>query len=160
MKQTCDRLDSCMASLCKGKRILKDRITYTEAQSMRENLVLHGISESEGEKCVDVVKHFCKTELDLDTEFVDNLIIDRAHRIDKISQRNGPNAMHAHKLVNQHTRPIVVKFHKYGDKEQVWEMTYSRRIQLKQKQERQRPKATIRPPEKKNTIPCYGARKG
>ena len=92
------------------------------------------MSETEGENCVDVVKYFCKTELDLDTEFLDNLIIDRAHRIGKISQRNGPN-VHAgtQATVNQHTRPIVVRFHKYGDKEQVREMAYSRRIQLKQR---------------------------
>ena len=65
MKQNCDRQESSMASLCKEKRILEDRITDTEGRSMRENPLFHGISEAEGEKCVDVVRLFRKTGLDL-----------------------------------------------------------------------------------------------
>ena len=54
MKQKCDRLESSMASLCKEKRIVEDRITDTEARSMRENFLFHGISETEGENCVSL----------------------------------------------------------------------------------------------------------
>ena len=124
MKQKCEKLECNVATLVKEKHVLEERITNTESRSMRENLLFHGIAETEGENCTGIVKQFCKSELKLNADFVDKVIIDRAHRIGKITRTDAQN---------QQIRPIVVKFHKYSDKEHIRESAYAQRVQLEER---------------------------
>ena len=90
---------------------LSDKIADIENRSMRENLIFYGIpegpsthesNETRPENCELLVKELMKDVLDIDSA---TMIIDRAHRI------GGPRA--------RKPRPIVVKFHKYSDRETV-----------------------------------------
>ena len=48
---------------------------------MRENLLFHGIPESQNEDCELKVKQMMVNELKLAQEVVDSMILDRVHRI-------------------------------------------------------------------------------
>ena len=70
---------------------------------MRENLVFYGISESNAyEDSELLVRRFIQQQMNINT---DNIEIERAHRMGQ--KRNGQ------------VRPIVVKFLRYKDKENV-----------------------------------------
>ena len=79
---------------------------------MRENLLFHGIRETQHEDCDALVKQFITEKLDIAQE----IIIDRAHRLGKPKGR---------------TRPIVVKFHQYTDRELVRKTAADKSEQLK-----------------------------
>ena len=86
-----------------------------EARSVRENLMFYGITE-EGDKdnCEAKVKPVLKDVLHV--ENVENIIFDRAHRV---GQRTAA------------TRPIVVKFHYYSQREKVRQTSFGVAEELK-----------------------------
>ena len=74
-----------------------------ESRSMRENLLFHGIEENQNDDCVQLVKTFCEDELLISHTIVENIAVDRTHRMRRVEVDS--------------IRPIVVKFHKYSDRE-------------------------------------------
>ena len=76
---------------------LEGRVIDQEARSRRNNLIIHGLEETEKEECVPVVK-----KLFMEKCNVDNIIIERAHRI---GAKKGDK-----------TRPMIVRFLDYNDK--------------------------------------------
>ena len=83
LKHTCETLEDKVFHLSKEKSQLEDRLTEIECRSMRKKLLSHGIAEKDNENCESIMKDFCKTELGLPRDYVDSMIIDRAHRIGK-----------------------------------------------------------------------------
>ena len=93
-----------------------------ESRSMRENLMFFGIAEEEGdddstEDCFDKIKTFLKDNLDFGEGDAEGIELDRAHRMGR----------KRHAAV----RPIVVKFHRYRDREKVRTKGYEKREELK-----------------------------
>ena len=83
------------------------------ARSMQENLIFFGLAEApendQKEETEVKLRDFLQTEVFPETpEVVDSIIFDRVHRLGGMR----PN-------VRQHPRPIVVKFEKYTDRENV-----------------------------------------
>lgn len=77
--------------------------------------MFYGIPEGDnGENCDVLVKGVCTDMLKI--ERADNIIFDRAHRVGQKTAR---------------TRPIVVKFHYYSDREKVRQASYDFADQLK-----------------------------
>lgn len=83
---------------------LREDITDMQARSMRDNLLFFGLKEDREENCTDVVLDFCENVLEM-TNAKDRLEIDRAHRLGKFKPDK--------------TRPIVVKFNKFTQREEV-----------------------------------------
>ena len=88
---------------------LKHKITHLENYSRRDNLTIRGIPEINNEMCEAVVRTFCKDKLKLDTAFVDSIKVVRCHRLGERPQGNV-----------KWTRPIIVRFYNFGDRQQVW----------------------------------------
>lgn len=87
---------------------------------MRDNLVYYGVPENtEQENCESLVKELIRIHLGLD---VDNMIFDRAHRMGNRTARQ--------------PRPIVVKFHKYKDREEVRVKSLENEIKSKLRDQR------------------------
>ena len=76
-----------------------------EARGRRNNLLIHGLKESEGEDCVSKAKDFFRTECRVNTE----VIIERAHRIGGRRQTPGK------------PRPLIVRFLDYNHRQLVKE---------------------------------------
>jgi hypothetical protein len=81
-----------------------------------------GVKEEEGERCADKIRNFCKDVLEICDP--DKIVIDRAHRIGRKLADTTINA-------TPRIRPIVVKFHRFGDREMVRERGYQHRDRLK-----------------------------
>lgn len=82
---------------------LKERHLKTEAQERRNNLILDGVAEFNGEKkddCFQKVIDVLKNEMKLD-----NIALDRCHRM-------GPR--------NKKPRSIIFKVHNFQDREKIW----------------------------------------
>lgn len=83
---------------------------------MRDNLLFYGITEDgDKEDCGALVKGVCAGVLRLQN--VENLLFDRAHGVGQKSSK---------------TRPIVVKFHYYTDRERVRQASFEYADQLKE----------------------------
>ena len=101
LTKMCKTVENKAKSLQDEKIALESKVLDLECRSMRENLLFYGIAEKTGENCENLVKEFCADRLLI--ENVDQITIDRAHRVGFASTR-GP-------------RPIVVKFHSYKSRE-------------------------------------------
>ena len=109
LKKKCENLEQKSKVIEDLNKELDDKIVDLEARSMRENLVFHGIKEEgTNENCEELVKKLCQEKLEM--ENADDLRFDRAHRIG--AKQGGK------------TRPIVVKFHYYSDREAVRKRSY------------------------------------
>ena len=106
-----DEMKTNIKAYEKMEEDLSDKIDDIENRSMRENLIsyripegpsTHESNETRPENCELLVKELMKGVLDTGSA---TMIIDRAHRL------GGPRA--------RKPRPIVVKFHKYSDRELV-----------------------------------------
>lgn len=118
IRKTCESMEAQTKSLVKQNEELGDKITDLESRSMRENLLFHGIPEQgDAEDCSQLVKDVIKEKLNFDHKRADDMIFDRAHRL---GRRGGK------------TRPIVVKFHYYHDREAVRKTSFDNTQQLKQ----------------------------
>ncbi len=81
-------------------------MTKLESESRRDNLLIDGITEEKEENCTEVVKKMLKDDMKLDN--VDDIKVVRCHRP-------------GHKRPGQKSRPIIIKFHWYGDRSRVWQ---------------------------------------
>jgi hypothetical protein len=112
-----ESLEHEATSLKKLNTDLNDKILDLEQRSMRDNLIFYNIPEAgDDENCENLVKTVLKDTLEMETEKVDNMIFDRAHRLGK----KGTKA-----------RPIVVKFHYYKDKEHIRNLSFEKADVLK-----------------------------
>lgn len=82
---------------------MKAEIIDLKSRSMRDNLLFYKIAEEKDENCEIKIQNFMKENLKIET--ASNIKIQRAHRVGKY---NGSK-----------TRPIVVKFAFYPDRERV-----------------------------------------
>ena len=102
-KETKNNVESVSKSLIP----LNENLDYMESQSRRNNVIIDGIKESEGEKwsdSEDKVKKLLSEKLELDPCKME---IERAHRIGKPSPSS------------TRPRPIVVKFLRFKDRVEV-----------------------------------------
>ena len=96
---------------------LETKVVDLESRSMRENLLFYGIPEGgPQENCEILIKELCVNHLEMPE--AQSMLIDRAHRI-------GPSKPNK-------TRPIVVKFHYFGEREAVRTRSYDKTESLKQ----------------------------
>ena len=99
---------------------LQRKVLDLESRSMRDNLVFHGLPESTPEDCESLVRTLLKEELGMGEFETREIIFDRIHRIGRNeNQRPG------------YIRPIVAKFHRYSEREQVRELGYAKRDALR-----------------------------
>ena len=96
----CKDFETVVKTLESKNKSLEDKTNDLEFRSMRENLLFHGIEESTTENCKLLVRRFIAEHLDIG----EDIKLDRAHRLGKPKGR---------------TRPIVVKFHEYRQRELV-----------------------------------------
>lgn len=120
-KRCTDLENKCKDYEIKSSKTHK-KLLDLESRNMRENLVFHGLSENVNENCEVAVKQFCHEELKISDTEVGAMVFDRAHRIGRIDKLK-PGAV----------RPIVVKFHRYSEREKVREIGYSMKDALKAK---------------------------
>ena len=104
---------------------LDSKLLDLESRSMKENLLLFGIEEERGfrndnnEDCIRKAQEFLCDNLEFEEGEVRQIKLDRAHRIG----RKRDDTM----------RPVVVKFHSYGDREKVRLRGNDLREQLRRK---------------------------
>ena len=115
LKKSCDSFEKTSKSLSEKNVELGNKLVDLEARSMRENLMFYGIpEEGDKENCEDEVKQLMRDILHM--ESVDTYTFDRAHRV---GQRSAS------------TRPIVVKFHYYSQREKVRQTAFGVSEELK-----------------------------
>ena len=105
LKKQCSDLEKRATECESQKGRVQDKLNGLESRSMRENLLFLGIDETQNEDCAEKVKQFCEDELQMAQDTVSEIEFDRAHRIGKVKVGS--------------VRPIVVKFHRYKDREAV-----------------------------------------
>lgn len=98
-------LESMNEKLSNEKRLLLERLIQVEGQSRRNNLLIDGIAETQGEtweKTEENLRQFIKDKLQIPHD----IAIERAHRIGKKD--------------NDKPRTIIVRFSLYKQREEVW----------------------------------------
>lgn len=119
LKNRCDGLEKEAAQHEKQKQKVQDKLNDLESRSMREKLLFLAIEENQNEDCIQLVKTFCEDELLISHTVVENIAVDRAHRMGRVKVGS--------------IRPIVVKFHKHSDRELIREKASELRNILKGK---------------------------
>lgn len=118
LQKSCQNLEKDAQSLKKENEKFDAKLIDLEARSMRENLMFYGIPEGdEHENCGQLVKEMCSNHLQMEGEFVRHMTFDRAHRV---GQKSGSR-----------TRPIVVKFHYFSEREAVRQSSFNFSAHLK-----------------------------
>lgn len=108
------KLELCCDRLQSENNTLKEKVIKQEHYSRRSNLVFRGIQERQGETVADVKQS-------LRDCFVDTLGFDR-------NAADGMPFVRAHRLGQPRphtTRPVIVKFEHYDDRESVWDKVAS-----------------------------------
>lgn len=118
-KKRCSYLETKAVDCDAQKRKVQDKLNDLEARSMRENLLFFGIEETQKKDCAAKVKAFCEEDLGLRHETIEDIVIDRAHWIGRIKVGS--------------IRPVVVKFHRYTDRELIRNTANDLRDALKRK---------------------------
>jgi len=121
IKQNYKELDTRvrrMEELCDmqawNAKVLSYKSIDTEARSMRNNLIVYGLTERLFGDPKTLVRNFLSRELGIDTEEME---IERAHRLGRVNfQRRGDG-------VDQ-KRPMVVRFRDYVDTETIMTKAY------------------------------------
>lgn len=108
----CKDFEESMKNLATQNETLEAKANDLEARSLRENLLFHGINETQNENCETLVKQFIAEKLNV----TQDVTIDRAHRLGKPRNK---------------TRPIVVKFHYYTERELVRNRAFEKSAELK-----------------------------
>lgn len=115
LRKSVDKFEESSKSLSDESAKLDTKLIDLEARSMRDNLMFYGIPEGgPNENCEELVKGVCADVLRMENPR--NMLFDRAHRVGQRSAR---------------TRPIVVKFHYYSEREKVRQVSFDRADQLK-----------------------------
>lgn len=83
---------------------LSEEILDLRSRSMRDNLLFFNVPETDGENCQNLILEICEKDLNIEKAKT-ALVIDRAHRIGAKKQHN--------------TRPIVVKFNMFTQREEI-----------------------------------------
>lgn len=112
LNNKCKDFEESMKKLADQNETLEAKANDLEARSLRENLLFHGINETQNENCETLVKQFIAEKLNI----TQDVTIDRAHRLGRPRNR---------------TRPIVVKFHYYTERELVRNKAFEKSIELK-----------------------------
>lgn len=115
-------LEDRLAKLEAENRHLRNKVESLENQSRRNNLVFYGLEESDTEtwdQCESKVTDFIKDELNIEIDTA----IDRAHRLGKKRTRSrdaaaGPRG-EAEDASPQTSRPVIVRFNRWKEKEKV-----------------------------------------
>ena len=95
--------------LRKENMALRDQNNSFELHSRNNNLILHGITDTDHENntiCISTVKTFFKCNLKIDATLVNGMNVENCHRL---QQRH-----------NQVSRDIIVRFQSMTDKDAVW----------------------------------------
>lgn len=112
-----DRLTK-MEELCESQRwnakILSYKSIDSEARSMRNNVVIYGLTEKCRYNSKSLVFNFLEDELDIDTS---EMQIDRAHRLGQVPDE-------VHRKRQDPKRPMVVRFRDYVDTEIILSKSY------------------------------------
>lgn len=111
MQKACEKLKSEMKAMEIKQGSINDRVLDGEFRDMKDNLIFYGLPEGpptqtyeqEAVECEDRVKEFITSQINVNT---DNMTFERAHRLGNPTTSKKP-------------RPIIVKFHKYKDRELV-----------------------------------------
>lgn len=113
--ERCERVEfisaeyqSKVEELEKENSSLKDKVTYLESQSMRNNLVLSGFKEETEENLEVKFRDFLVQKLKIAKSIVDSIKLERIHRMGALSADT-----------NRRGRNIVVKFAFFSDRELV-----------------------------------------
>jgi ribA/ribD-fused uncharacterized protein len=106
MKHTVEQLTRDNARLHSEHKALHTRLVGQEAYTRRDNLILHGIEESPGENVLNKVHTFLEKELKLPNANTIKFV--RTHRLGTYSKGT------------KTCRPIIMRFHFFGDRELVW----------------------------------------
>lgn len=108
-RKHCETLRTDYEAMKRENTRLHEEILDLQSRTMRDNLVFINIPEKQTyderkyEKCIDTITDFCQTSLKI--EDANTIKIDRAHRMGKYN--------------NGKTRPIVVKYNFFQDKQRV-----------------------------------------
>ncbi|CAG2245738.1 unnamed protein product [Mytilus edulis] len=87
--------------IAKANERLNSDLETIQRESMRDNLLFHGIKEVTEENCADLVKHVCEFNLAIH----DDLCIKAAFRLGKKAEPSNE-----HDIGQERSRPILVKF--------------------------------------------------
>ena len=90
---------------------LKKPVCHLENYSRRNNLVLRGIREQNGEICEQLVRKFFKDQLKLDDPTITAMKFIRVHRLGKIIPKTRGG---------MESRPIIVRFYDFHEKQKAW----------------------------------------
>jgi len=95
-----------LATIEENASRMKKDILALESYSRRENLIVHGIEEATSgqEDCTHIIQHLIRNKLSMNTD----VKIQRCHRLGKKDE------------LRTKSRPIIVRFAYYCDKEEVW----------------------------------------
>lgn len=109
LQKLCNEMEKSITTCNQREEDATDKLLDLEARSMRENLIFYGLPETTSadsqpttENCEKLVKELITSKLQLDAT---PMVLDRAHRLGGNRARK--------------PRPIVVKFHRYSDREAV-----------------------------------------
>jgi hypothetical protein len=102
LKGTVNKIETEMNEFKKENNVLKECLLDIQTRSMRENLVLTGIQEKEGEVPESVVREFLFAALQIPHKVIDKIQLESVHRLGQRGQR--------------YERPIVAKFASFKDK--------------------------------------------
>ena len=92
----------------------EDELIRQSIYSRRWNLIFHGPSETEEERCSDLVKHIMVSKLKIDQRKVKGIMFCGAHRLGK-KTRSG----------NGKPRPIIVRFTCRAERDSTWRQRFS-----------------------------------
>lgn len=91
-----------ITKIVKANEKLNSDIEVIQRESMRDNLLFHGIKESTDEDCVAIVKEICQSKLEIEDDFN----IKTAFRLGKVKRSENEDTVQNKEL----SRPILVKF--------------------------------------------------
>jgi ribA/ribD-fused uncharacterized protein len=89
-------------------KLLKEEITKLEAYSKRDNLKFDGVQETKNENCEEVIKKILELKLQISDASLRIKIV-RCHRLGQYNEKT------------DRPRTIIVKFHFYPERLEVWE---------------------------------------
>ena len=98
-----EKLERDMVVVKREVTSLKERNVQLESYVRRDNLIFGGVTESDPDDCENQIKYLISNKLNIPT---DDMKFARVHRLGKKQQGK--------------VRPIIVRFHFFGDRMEVW----------------------------------------
>lgn len=109
------RLAVCEGMIAKNERAVRNvanKVTELQTRSMRDNLLIKNMKEEEWEdetKLEEKTKRFFQQELKLTTSQMENIQVERIHRIGRRDTRNPPKARNIAVKLNSRGKTLVMK---------------------------------------------------